>query len=168
MKVSILMPVYNEIKTVTDVLELVKNIKLDKEVILVDDCSTDGTRQLLKKELGDGFGLISVVYHEKNMGKGRAIGTALSHARGDYIVVQDADMEYSPKDLVRLAAFAEKTGADAVYGSRFLKTWRSTSFIHFLVNKFLTVLTNVLFRSSLTDMETCYKMIKTDVMKELD
>ena len=94
--------------------------------------------------------------------------TALEHASGEYMIVQDADMEYSPQDMARLSALAEDTGAEAVYGSRFLETWKTTSFPHFLVNKSLTVLTNILFGGSLTDMETCYKMVKTDLMRSLD
>jgi len=168
MKISILMPVYNEIKTIKDVLELVKAIKLDKEIILVDDYSTDGTRELLKKEYGDGFGEVRVFYHEQNKGKGAAIRTALENAKGEYVIVQDADMEYSPNDMITMTKFAEETGAEAVYGSRFLKTWKTTSFPHFLVNKTLTVLTNILFGGSLTDMETCYKMVKTDVIRSLN
>jgi glycosyltransferase involved in cell wall biosynthesis len=167
MKVSILMPVYNELKTIEDVLELVDGVDIDKEIILVDDCSTDGTREFLKEKYADGTNSVKVLYHDKNSGKGAAIKTALSHARGDYVMVQDADMEYSPHDMVRLASAAEETKAEAIYGSRFLKTWRTTSFPHFLVNKFLTVLTNILFGGSLTDMETCYKMIKTDLMRDL-
>lgn len=168
MKVSILMPVYNELKTIMDVLELVKGVNMDKEIILVDDFSTDGTRELLKDRFGDGKDATKIFYHEKNMGKGTAIRTALSHAQGDYIIVQDADMEYSPHDMARLATVAEETEAEAVYGSRFLKTWRTTSLPHFVVNKLLTVLTNVLFGGSLTDMETCYKMVRTDLMRDLD
>ncbi len=168
MKISILMPVYNEIKTIKDVLQLVKAIELDKEIILVDDYSTDGTRELLKKEYGDGFGEVRVFYHKKNKGKGAAIRTALENAKGEYVIVQDADMEYSPNDMITMTKFAEETGAEAVYGSRFLKTWRTTSFPHFLVNKTLTVLTNILFGGSLTDMETCYKMVKTDVIRSLN
>ncbi|RKY42896.1 MAG: glycosyltransferase family 2 protein [Candidatus Makaraimicrobium thalassicum] len=168
MKISVLMPVYNESRTVMDVLELVKGVDLDKEIILVDDCSTDGTRELLKDRFGDGKGDIRVFYHTRNKGKGAAIRTALSNATGDYVIIQDADMEYSPEDMVKLAGLAWKTGAKAVYGSRFLKTRRCTSFSHFLVNRFLTVLTNILFGGALTDMETCYKMIRTDIMRSLD
>ena len=168
MKISILMPVYNEIKTIEDILELVKNLKMEKEIVIIDDFSTDGTREFLKKEYGDGFGEIRVFYHDKNMGKGAAIRTAIGEARGDYIVVQDADMEYSPKDIVAMAELAEKEELKALYGSRFLRSWKSTSFPHFLVNKSLTVLTNMLFGGNLTDMETCYKMVKTDIIQGLD
>lgn len=168
MKISILMPVYNERKTILEVLDLVKSVGIDKEIIIVDDCSADGTRESLKERFGGGLDGIKVFYHEKNRGKGSAIRTALSHAAGDYVIVQDADMEYSPHDIVKLAALAEKNGLDAVYGSRFLETWRSTSVFHYLVNGFLTALTNVLFGASLTDMETCYKMVRTDVIRGLD
>ena len=168
MKISILMPVYNEIKTIEDILELVKNLKIEKEIIIIDDFSTDGTRDFLKKEYGDGFGEIRIFYHDKNMGKGAAIRTAIGKARGEYIVVQDADMEYSPKDIVTMAEFAEKEKLPALYGSRFLKSWKSTSLPHFFVNRSLTALTNMLFGGNLTDMETCYKMVKTDVIRELD
>lgn len=168
MKLSILLPVYNELKTIADVLELVKNLNLDKEIVLVDDFSTDGTREFLKSRFKSDNAEIKVFYHDKNRGKGAAIKTALSHAEGDYIIVQDADMEYSPHDIVRLVEFVKDTDAKVVYGSRFLETWKTTSFPHFLVNKFLTTLTNVLFRASLTDMETCYKMIRTDIMRNLN
>jgi glycosyltransferase involved in cell wall biosynthesis len=168
MKVSILMPVYNEITTIMDVIELVRNVKVEKEIIIVDDCSDDGTTQILKKHFGEICEGIKVIYHEKNKGKGAAIQTALAAATGEYIVVQDADMEYSPHDIERLLATARETGADAVYGSRFLDTWRTTSFVHYMVNGFLTLLTNVFFGGNLTDMETCYKLVRTDLMRQLD
>ena len=168
MKISILMPVYNERKTIEDILELVGSLKIEKEIIIVDDFSTDGTRDFLKKGYGDGFGEIRVFYHDKNRGKGAAIRTSIAQAKGDYVVVQDADMEYSPKDIVAMAEFVEKEKLPALYGSRFLKSWKSTSFPHFMVNKFLTMLTNILFGGNLTDMETCYKMVKTSVIRSLD
>jgi glycosyltransferase involved in cell wall biosynthesis len=167
MKISILIPVYNEKKTILDVLALVRAVEIDSEIILVDDCSSDGTTELLREHFGSGAGNVRVFYHDKNMGKGSAIRTAIAHAAGDYVIVQDADMEYSPHDIVKLASAAAENNADAVYGSRFLRTWRSTSLPHFLVNKFLTVLTNVLFGGALTDMETCYKMVRTDIMRDL-
>lgn len=168
MKISILIPVYNERKTILDLIELVGNVALDKEIVMVDDRSSDGTRELLQEKFGSGKDGVRVFYHEKNMGKGSAIRTALSHASGDYVIVQDADLEYSPHDMVPMAELAERTGAEAVYGSRFLRTWKSTSFLHFMVNKTLTMLTNILFGGDLTDMETCYKMVRTDIMRSLD
>ena len=169
MKISILIAVYNEKRTILDVLELVTAVKIsEKEIILVEDYSTDGTREILKNKYGDGIDNVRVLYHGVHKGKGSAIRTALSQAKGKYIIVQDADMEYSPNDIERLVQLAEEEDADAVYGSRFLKTWRATSLPHFIVNKILTVLTNILFGGNLTDMETCYKMVKTDLIKELD
>jgi len=167
MKISILIPVYNEKKTIMDLLDLVTNLSMDKEVIVVDDCSVDGTRDLLEKHFGDEKGAVRVFYHDKNMGKGSAIRTAIAQAKGDYVIVQDGDLEYSPHEMSKLVALVNETGAPAVYGSRFLKTWRTTSFPHYMVNWFLTNLTNVLFGSSLTDMETCYKMVRTDVIRSL-
>jgi len=168
MKVTVIMPVYNEAKTIMDVLRLVNTVEFDKEIVVVDDCSTDGTRAMLKKEFGDKSCNIRIFYHERNMGKGGAIQTALRHAEGEYVIVQDADMEYSPQDMAKMARLAVETGAEAIYGSRFLATWKSTSLPHFLVNRFLTAITNVFFRGTLTDMETCYKMIKTDILREAD
>ena len=168
MKLSILIPVYNEVKTVEDVVAILQTLDIDEEIILVDDFSTDGTRDILKEKFENRSENIKVLYHEENKGKGAAIRTALAHATGDYVIVQDADMEYSPQDIVRMVEVALQTGDDAIYGSRFLKTWKSTSFPHFLVNRFLTGLTNILFGGKLTDMETCYKMVKTSVIQKLD
>ncbi|MBF0493809.1 MAG: glycosyltransferase family 2 protein [Candidatus Omnitrophica bacterium] len=168
MKISILMPVYNEQKTIMDILELVRNVKVDKEIILVDDSSTDGTRELLKKHFGDGKDEVKVFYHDVNKGKGAGIKTALSKASGEYVIVQDGDLEYSPHEIEKLVQAAKDTGAVAIFGSRFLKTWKTTSFPHYMVNWTLTAMTNFLFRAKLTDMETCYKMIKTSVMRSLD
>jgi glycosyltransferase involved in cell wall biosynthesis len=167
-KLSILIPIYNEKKTVLDLLELVGNVPLDKELVLVDDCSQDGTRDLLKEAYGDAKGEVRVFYHDVNRGKGAAIRTALSKASGDYVIVQDADLEYSPHDMAAMAQTAFQTGAEAVYGSRFLLSWKSTSFPHYMVNWTLTAITNVLFGGRLTDMETCYKMVRTDIMRSLD
>jgi len=168
MKISVLIPVYNEKNTINGVLELIESLDIDKEIILVDDFSTDGTRELLRESYGDGRNGVKVIYHDRNRGKGSAIRTAIRHAKGDYVIVQDGDLEYSPSDIITLARTAEDTGAEAVYGSRFLRTWKSTSLPHYMVNGFLTLLTNVLFGARLTDMETCYKMIRTDVIKGLD
>ncbi|MCK5451106.1 MAG: glycosyltransferase family 2 protein [Candidatus Omnitrophica bacterium] len=168
MKLSVLVPVYNEVKTLLSIIDKIKAVNVEKEIILVDDCSTDGTRELLRKEFWDSEAEVKVLYHEKNMGKGRAVRTALDNAAGEFCIIQDADLEYDPNDFKRLVEYAGTNSEIAVYGSRFLVSWKSTSFPHFIVNKTLTVLTNILFGSNLTDMETCYKLIRTDVMKELD
>ena len=107
-------------------------------------------------------------YHEKNMGKGAALRTALGMASGEYVIVQDADLEYSPHDILKLVKEARVKNADAVYGSRFLLTRKSTSLIHFCINNFLTQTSNLLFGGGLTDMETCYKLIRTSLLRELD
>lgn len=167
MKISVLIPVYNEKKTILDVINLVIGVNFDKEIILVDDFSTDGTRELLKKRFGSGEGSLKVFYHNENKGKGSAIRTAIENASGEYIVVQDGDLEYSPDEMLKMLELIRKEKAIAVYGSRFLETWKTTSLSHFAINKFLTILTNILFGSSLTDMETCYKMIRLDVIKGL-
>ena len=168
MKLSVLVPVYNEAKSILTVIGRIEKVSLDKEIILVDDYSDDGTRELLRDYCDKNNSIIKAFYHDKNIGKGAAVKTALNYAEGDYAIIQDGDLEYDPQDYIRLLDEAERTEADVVYGSRFLTTWRSTSFPHFLVNKFLTVITNILYGSNLTDMETCYKMIRTDLFKDLN
>ena len=168
MKLSVLVPVYNEAKSILTVIGRIEKVSLDKEIILVDDYSDDGTREFLRDYCDKNNSIIKVFYHDKNIGKGAAVKTALNYAEGDYAIIQDGDLEYDPEDYIRLLDEAERTEADVVYGSRFLTTWRSTSFPHFLVNKFLTVITNILYGSNLTDMETCYKMIRTDLFKRLN
>ncbi|MFH0732440.1 MAG: glycosyltransferase family 2 protein [Candidatus Omnitrophota bacterium] len=167
MKLSVLMPVYNEVNTIEAILKRIQDVPVDKEVLLVDDCSTEGTRQLLTDRYGNGKDNVRVFYHDKNMGKGAAVRTALGYACGEYSIIQDADLEYDPMDYIKLLDCVQENNADVVYGSRFLKTWMVTSFFHFAVNKFLTVLTNMLFKASLTDMETCYKLVKTGVLRGL-
>jgi len=167
LKLSVLIPVYDEVNTISAVLEEVGRVSVEKEIILVDDCSTDGTREFLRERFGEGGGGIKVIYHDANMGKGAAIKTALTYASGDFSIIQDADSEYDPGDYPLLLEAARDQKVDVVFGSRFAMTWRVTSFWHFLVNGFLTLLTNILFGSRLTDMETCYKMIRTDIFKEL-
>ena len=168
MKLSVLVPVYNEAKSILTVIGRIEKVFLDKEIILVDDYSDDGTREFLRDYCDKNNSIIKAFYHDKNIGKGAAVKTALNYAEGDYAIIQDGDLEYDPQDYIRLLDEAARTEADVVYGSRFLTTWRSTSFPHFLVNKFLTVITNILYGSNLTDMETCYKMIKTDLFKRLN
>ena len=172
-KLSIIIPVYNEINTLESILDKVKEVdflSLEKEIIMVDDASKDGTRELLKKiEEEDTQNRYKIYYHAKNMGKGAAIRTALSYATGDIIIIQDADLEYDPQDYVDLIKLIMDNKADVVYGSRISggKPSRSFKFMHLIGNKFLTLLTNILYDTTLTDMETCYKAFRSDVIKNI-
>ena len=163
---SIVMPVYNERKTIADILTLVRSAPIEKEIILVDDGSKDGTREWLSQNL-KGLPGVRVIFHEKNMGKGRAVQTGVSAANGFAVIIQDADLEYSPMDYAALVQTLEESGAEAVYGSRFKDKKRVTSGWHRFVNFFLTSLTNLLYGSRLTDMETCYKLVRRDVFQSL-
>ncbi len=131
MKLSVLVPVYNEAKSILTVIGRIEKVSLDKEIILVDDYSDDGTREFLRDYCDKNNSIIKAFYHDKNIGKGAAVKTALNYAEGDYAIIQDGDLEYDPQDYIRLLDEAARTEADVVYGSRFLTTWRSTSFPHF-------------------------------------
>lgn len=168
MKLSILMPVYNEINTLEKIISSINAVPVDKEIIVVDDYSTDGSRELLKGYSRKNSGNLKISFHDKNTGKGSAIKTALKHAKGEYSIIQDGDLEYDPQDYKPLIDKAESGNLDAVYGSRFMNSRRVTSFWHFAVNRFLTLVTNLLFGSRLTDMETCYKMLRTGVFRGLE
>lgn len=165
MKLSVIVPVYNERGTIATILETLKKVSVDKEIIVVDDGSTDGTRGILAGL--DGRDGIRVVFHEKNCGKGRAVRTGIGMAAGDAVIIQDADLEYNPMDYKILLDALSKTQADVVYGSRFLSGRKVTSAWHRLVNYTLTTLTNILFGSKLTDMETCYKLFKRPIIRDL-
>jgi glycosyltransferase involved in cell wall biosynthesis len=165
MKVSIIMPVYNEKATLLEILERVEAVDINKEIILVDDGSTDGSREILQS-LEPGRAI--VVLHEKNAGKGAAIRSGLPHCTGDIITVQDADLEYDPQDLVRLLRPIQKGKADVVYGSRFTGERRNMFFWHWVGNRFLTFITNVLYDTTLSDMETCYKMFRAEIIKSIE
>jgi glycosyltransferase involved in cell wall biosynthesis len=163
----VVVPAYNERATVEKVLRRLKEVPLRTQVVVVDDGSTDGTRDLLK-EL-EGAGLVDVlVLHEQNRGKGAALRTGFDRASGDVVVVQDADLEYDPGELPRLLEPILACKADAVYGSRFLGgPHRVLLFWHSVGNRFLTLLSNMMTDLNLTDMETCYKMVRTDLLKTL-
>ena len=165
-KVSILIPVFNEKDTLKLLLEKVEQANfagLEKEIIMVDDCSSDGTTEILK-ELSQNY---KVLFHEKNQGKGAAIRTAVKEVTGDFVVIQDADLEYLPDDYDKLLPILLNDEADVVYGSRFLNVENSKNFIlkNKIANKFLTLLTNVLFGATITDMETCYKAFKREFIQ---
>ncbi len=171
MKLSVLIPVYNEIDTFEEILERIKNADigdLEKEIVIVDDYSTDGTRDLIKK-IGEKDKTIKIFYHEKNKGKGAAVKTAIEKMTGDIAVIQDADLEYDPEEYMLLLNPILSGKADVVYGSRFITTRerRVLYFWHYVGNKFLTLLGNMFSNLNLTDMETCYKMFKSDILKKI-
>jgi glycosyltransferase involved in cell wall biosynthesis len=165
MKVSIIMPVFNEKNTLLDILAKVEAVHLDKEIVLVDDGSTDGSREILESLEP---ARAKVILHEKNSGKGAAIRSAIPHCTGDIITIQDADLEYDPEDLVKLLKPIEAGKADVVYGSRFTGERRNMFFWHWVGNQFLTFTTNILYDTTLSDMETCYKMFKSDIIKGIE
>ena len=190
-KISIIIPVFNEINTLKQILEKVENAEfcsLEKEIILVDDGSEDGTRELLKvfeenNEYKNEFALQTgkagssgltpashkILYHAKNMGKGAAVRTALYYAAGDIIIIQDADLEYNPDDYNELISLIINDKVDVAYGSRFLasESRKRFGFLQYLGNKSLTILTNMLFGVGLTDMETCYKAFRADIIRNI-
>ncbi len=167
-KISIIIPVFDEINTLKQIIEKIENTEfcsLEKEIILVDDGSKDGTRELLKifEEK------YKILFHAKNMGKGAAVRTALYYATGDIIVIQDADLEYNPEDYNKLVKLIIEDKVDVAYGSRFIDTEsrKRFKFLQYLGNRFLTIFTNLLFGVGLTDMETCYKAFRADIIKNV-
>ncbi len=163
MNLSVVIPVYNEVDNISEILKRVQSLKLANEIIVVDDGSTDGTRTLLT-EL-DGKKNVRVILHEHNQGKGAAVVTGLRAAKGDLLLIQDADLEYDPRDYPELVKPINEGIADVVYGSRFLGGPRRVAmFWHMLANKLLTVMTNILYDTILTDMETGYKVFRRGVI----
>jgi glycosyltransferase involved in cell wall biosynthesis len=164
MNLSVIIPVYNEVKNVREIIKRVQASKLAEEIIVVDDGSQDGTRDLLKKL--DGRKKVRVILHEKNQGKGAAVVTGMKAATGDFLLIQDADLEYDPRDYPALLQPIKEGLADVVYGSRFLgAAHRVTMFWHQTANKLLTFMTNILYDSILTDMETGYKVFRREVIE---
>ncbi|MFH0852567.1 MAG: glycosyltransferase family 2 protein [bacterium] len=170
MKLSIIIPVFNEAQTIEELLAKVQNADLgvEKEIIIVDDCSTDGTREILEKYRDKYI----VLRHEKNHGKGKAIRTGLANASGDWVVIQDADLEYDPNDLKLLVGKAKEVQVKVVYGSRRLHhsyfKRRHSGHIFALGGIFLTWVTNLLYGIKITDEPTCYKMFKTELLKSIN
>ncbi len=166
MKLSIIMPVYNEKNTILKILDKVKNVKLkkiEKEIIIVDDFSTDGTRDVLK-EINETN--IKIFFHKKNFGKGAAIKTALPHVTGDLVIIQDADLEYDPQDYKKLINCLKKKKSDVVYGVR--SSNKKSYYRFYLGNKFLTLLTTLLYNKKMKDMETCYKLFRSKILKKIN
>lgn len=163
---SVVIPCYNEKDNILNIVKLVQKSEIpNKEIIVVDDCSTDGTREILETEVKP---IVSkIVYHEKNAGKGAALRTGFAHATGDVVIIQDADLEYDPMDYAKVVTpiFAGK--AKVVYGSRFLQKQEKGYLANYLANRFLTLLSNLFTRQHLTDMETCYKAFRRDVIQSV-
>ena len=164
MNLSVIIPVYNEAEHIREIVKRVQSTKLTKEIIIVDDGSEDGTRSILQ-EL-DGKKKVRVILHECNQGKGAAVVTGLKAANGDILLIQDADLEYDPRDYPILLKPIKEGVADVVYGSRFLGgSHRVTMFWHMVANKSLTLMTNILYNTILTDMETGYKVFRREVIE---
>jgi glycosyltransferase involved in cell wall biosynthesis len=164
MKLSVIIPVYNEAKTILEVIRRVKETPFEKEIIVVDDYSTDGTAELIRKN-GEGM---TTLFHEKNQGKGAAIRTAIPHITGEITIIQDADLEYHPSEYPRLISPIMDGVADVVYGSRFQGgTHRVLYFWHFVGNQIITTLSNMLTDLNLSDMETGYKVFRSEVLKKI-
>ncbi len=170
---SVVIPIYNERNTLPDLLDKVREVPIRKEIVLIDDCSQDGTRELLKeyseREWNDPLNSISVHFHDVNKGKGAAVTTGFSKATGDAVIIQDADLEYDPSEIPRLLQPIVDGRADVVFGSRFLgdQPHRVLYFWHYAGNKFLTLMSNCFTNLNLTDMETCYKVFNRETIQAL-
>ncbi len=167
MKISVIIPVYNEQKTINEIIKKVRNTNIVDEIIVIDDASSDGTKQILEEE--HKVGSIKVYYHKQNKGKGASIRTGLKYATGDIIIFQDADLEYDPVEYAELIKPIRNGFADVVYGSRMLggKPQRVYMFWHKVGNRFLTHLANFLYNTTLSDMETGYKIFKKTIIKDI-
>ena len=169
-KLTIIIPAYNEINTIQNLVDKVSQIDVDKQIILVDDCSNDGTNEVINKNENK---IDKIIVHKENKGKGAAIKSAQEHVRGEYVIIQDADLEYDPKDIVSLLHEIESKKCQVVYGSRVLSNpgnIKSQNFSHnlrILGNIFLTKLSNILNNQNLTDAHTCYKLFKSDLFKSI-
>jgi glycosyltransferase involved in cell wall biosynthesis len=177
-KLSIIMPVYNEQETIREILAQVRNVELvvetglgsqvslEKEIIIIDDASTDGTREILLDE--EQKGDLILLSHERNRGKGAGVRTGIARSSGDIVLIQDADLEYDPRDYPTLLRPILEERVKVVYGSRFLGPRKAMLFWHMLGNKFLTLMTNILYNAILSDMETCYKVLEGDLARSLN
>ncbi len=165
MKLSVIIPVYNERHTVEELIRRVQAVDLDKEIIVVDDCSTDGTREILQRLAPT---LDVAIFLDTNQGKGAAMRSGIQRATGDYVVIQDADLEYDPEDFHALLRPILEGNAEVVYGSRFIGERRNMFFHHWVGNRLLTLVTNVLYNTTLSDMETCYKLFRTDIIQGIE
>jgi glycosyltransferase involved in cell wall biosynthesis len=169
MKLSIIIPCYNEVATISEIVKQVLAIDhQDLEIIVIDDASNDGTRELLEESVKP-F-VAKIIYHKKNMGKGAALRSGFKEANGDVVIVQDADLEYNPQNIPKMLELIESGKADVVFGSRFMGggPHRVLYFWHYMGNKFLTLLSNMFTNINLSDMETCYKMFRREIIQAIE
>ncbi len=168
LKISVIIPCYNEASTLELVLERVRAVELVDEIVIIDDGSSDGTRDILKRLQGEEHEDLQILFHERNQGKGAALVTGFQHARGDIFLIQDADLEYDPRDYPALIQPIEEGISPVVYGSRFLGGPRKAmNFWNMVANKILTLVTNILYNAILSDMETCYKVFRREVVQDM-
>lgn len=168
MKLSVVIPVYNEKNTIEQLVNLVRSVDgVDLEIVIVDDASSDGSVEILKN-LEKKYPDMKVIYKTANKGKGDTLKVGFAHTSGDYVIVQDADLEYDPQDYKKLLRTLEENNADVVYGSRFSGSYEKMTTLHYFGNKILTLATNILFGVRLTDMETCYKLMPGDFVRKLN
>ena len=168
MRLSTVIPVYNEVGTIKEIVSRVQEVGLEKEIVIVDDYSTDGTREHLR-EISQNHENVKVLYHDHNQGKGAALRTGFQAVTGDIVIIQDADLEYDPREYPLLLAPIVDGRADVVYGSRFLGgPHRVLFFWHYVGNKFVTLLSNMFTNLNITDMETCYKVFKKEVLDQIN
>ena len=169
MKLSIIIPCYNEVATISEIVKQVLAIDhQDLEIIVIDDASNDGTREILEESVKP-F-VAKIIYHKKNMGKGAALRSGFKEANGDVVIVQDADLEYNPQNIPKMLELIESGKADVVFGSRFMGggPHRVLYFWHYMGNKFLTLLSNMFTNINLSDMETCYKMFRREIIQAIE
>ena len=165
MKLSVIVPVYNEKSTIVTVVEEIKEVPVEKEIIIVDDASTDGTRTVIENIKADN---IKKVFHKKNQGKGAAIKSAIPLVEGDIVIIQDADLEYHPDEYLHLIKPIARNRADVVFGSRFIGAHRCFLFTHYVGNKIVSLIANILYNTNLTDFMTCYKAFRKEIIKGIN